>query len=107
MIRNLTEAVGEIVKSTLASHVSNNAELLYAVETYLETHLQIFEETGPTILQDQRIGIWLILEEFDRRFTTRWSCSIEDYSEDILREGLVKVWDALVVQSMEENLKQS
>jgi len=106
MIRNLTEEIEEIVKSTLASHVTVADEMTFSVAPFTETAL-IFGENGPIVEQAQCIGIWLMLDTDNERLSTRWSCAIEDWTEEVIRTELVTVWDALVVRKMEEDLKRS
>jgi hypothetical protein len=105
MIRNLTEEVEEIVKSALAPHVTSLDEMTFSVAPFTETAL-IFGENGPSIEQAQCIGIWIMLDTDEERLSTRWSCAIEDWTEEVIREELVTVWDALVVRRMEETLKK-
>lgn len=106
MIRNLTQEVEEIVQSTMASHVSVNDEMTFSVATFTETAL-VFGAKGPNIEQTQCLGIWLMLDTQLERLSTRWSCTIEDWTEETIRESVVKVWDALVVRKMEEDMKRS
>ncbi len=106
MIHNLIEEVEGIVKSTLASHVSKDDDLTFSVMTFSETHIEM-TETGPSIHQHQCLGIWLLLDTPDNTIATVWSCSLNDYTKEILQEELVVVWDALVVQRMEQDLRLS
>lgn len=105
MIRNLTETVEEIVLSSLAPHVTTLDECTFSVAPFTETAL-VLTEQGPTVEQEQRLGIWLILDTDEERLMTRWSCAIDDWTEEVIREEIVKVWDALVVQRMEESLRK-
>ncbi|MDA4133052.1 MAG: hypothetical protein OK454_08010 [Thaumarchaeota archaeon] len=104
-ILNLVEEVEHIVYTALASHVTKADELTFSVNTFTETTLQPGEK-GMVVVQTQCLGIWMMLDTETERLTTRWSCAIEDYTETAVRVEIVKVWDALVVQRMELDLKR-
>ncbi len=107
MIWNLADEVEDIVRGTLASHVTKDDHLTFSVNTFTETTLQPSETgKGMVVVQTQCLGIWLILDTDTERLTTRWSCAIEDWNETAVRVEIVKVWDALVVQRMELDLKR-
>jgi hypothetical protein len=106
MIRNLIEVVDDIVRGTLAAHVTRDDDLDYAINVFTETAL-VGGEKGMSVVQTQCLGIWLILETEHERLSTRWSCAIEDWTEETIRSELVTVWDALVVHRMEQDLKRS
>lgn len=107
MIWNLVDQVEDIVRGTLASHVTKDDQVTFSVNTFTETALAIAEGQPPTVIQNECLGIWIILDTEHERLATRWSCSITDWSEEVVAEEIVKVWDALVVQRMEQDLKRS
>lgn len=105
MIRNLRTEIEGIVAGTLASHVTVNDDFTFAVAPFTETALEPGEK-GMVVTQTQYLGIWLMLDTETERLTTRWSCAIKDWTETAIRVEIVKVWDALVVERMEHDLKR-
>jgi hypothetical protein len=108
MIRSLNEEVEEVVRSaltkaTLASHVPGGEDVLYSINTFVVTAVE-FTEGGPKAHQELRLGVTLMVDDTEIIMSTQWSCAIENYTPDLLREELVKVWDAFVITRMERSI---